>query len=92
MISDMHYGSPAYQAGLGPGMKIIGVNGRLWSMEAMREALKRRKPLDLLVAQGMDLKNFRVDYVDGERFPTLEAIPGAEDFLACIAEAKVKGH
>ena len=30
-FADVIYGSPAYLAGIGPGMKLVAVNGRAWS-------------------------------------------------------------
>ena len=33
-LSDVITGSPAYEAGIGPGMKLLAVNGRKWSPDA----------------------------------------------------------
>ncbi len=52
-ISDTVEGMSAAQAGIGPGMKLIAVNGRHYSPEVLRDALKAGKggstPLELLV-------------------------------------------
>jgi len=37
-IGDAIPALPAYASGLGPGMKIVGVNGHTFSLDAMREA------------------------------------------------------
>jgi len=92
VIVDLHHGSPADKAGLAPTMKVIGVNGRLWSMDGFKEALKCQRPMDLLVAQGLELKTIHVEYREGEKFPTLEAIPGATDLLSAIASPKTKAE
>ncbi len=39
-VRDVIPGSPAYAAGLGPGMKLIAVNGRKWSKDVVRAALR----------------------------------------------------
>src|SRR5438128_5930310 len=42
-IGDVIPELPAYVAGLGPGMKIVGVNGRAYSVEALLEAITEAK-------------------------------------------------
>ena len=83
-IADVVYGSPAYAAGLMPGMKISAVNGRKYAGDALREELRARKPLDLGVEQGSFAGTFHVDYAGGERFPHLERIEGKPDVLGDI--------
>ena len=39
-ITDTIEGMPAAVAGIGPGMKLIAVNGRQYSPEVLRDALK----------------------------------------------------
>src|SRR5262249_42151834 len=39
-LVDVIHGSPAYEAGIGPGMKLLGVNGRKWSPEILKQALR----------------------------------------------------
>src|SRR5271167_1186772 len=52
-VSDTIEGMPAAKAGIGPGMKLIAVNGRRYSSEVLRDALKSAKsspdPIALLV-------------------------------------------
>jgi predicted metalloprotease with PDZ domain len=40
IISDVIPGSPAYAAGIGPGMKLIAVNGRKYTKDVLRAALR----------------------------------------------------
>ena len=40
VISDVIPGSPAYAAGIGPGMKLIAVNGRKYTKDVLRAALR----------------------------------------------------
>jgi len=73
---------------MGPGMKIVAVNGNRWSPEEMHNAVKRTKtataPLDLLVANGKRYVTFRLNYHDGERYPHLEREQGRPDLLEQI--------
>src|SRR5205807_736713 len=52
-VIDVIHDSPAYKAGVGPGMKVIAVNGRKYSKDTIRAALRTgvtdKQPLALLV-------------------------------------------
>jgi predicted metalloprotease with PDZ domain len=83
-VADVVYGTPAYAAGLMPGMKINAVNGRKFSGDALREEIRAKKALDLGVEQGTFAGTFHIDDRDGERFPHLERIAGTPDALSDI--------
>jgi len=87
-IKDLVIESPAFAAGLSPGMKIVAVEGRRWSADLLRQALRdaksRRTPLELIVTNGDFFRTIRIPYYDGERYPRLERIPGAPDLLSRI--------
>jgi predicted metalloprotease with PDZ domain len=87
-VSDVIPGAPAFGSGLGPGMKIIGVNGRAFSVEAVREAIRAAKglsaPIELLMQNGGSLKTYQINYHDGERYPHLERDPSHPDLLRQI--------
>lgn len=64
----------AAKAGVGPGMKLIAVNGRKWAPEVLRSAIKATKksgPLDLLVQNDGFFSTFSLNYKEGERYPLL---------------------
>ena len=69
-------GSAAYAAGVGPGIKLVAVNGRRWSKEVLREALRATKatdaPLELLLENRDFFKTYSIDYHGGEQYPHLE--------------------
>ena len=69
-------------------MKVVGVNGRPYSIEGLREAIRAAKtsagPLELLVQNGGSLKTSQLNYHDGERFPHLEREPSRPDLLQQI--------
>ncbi|MCU1292966.1 MAG: domain family protein, partial [Bryobacterales bacterium] len=73
-IKDVLFGSPAYGVGLGPGMKLIAINGRRASEEVLRQAIKETKSyptLELIVDNDGYIKTIRLDYGGGERHPHL---------------------
>jgi predicted metalloprotease with PDZ domain len=87
-IRDVIPGMPADKAGLSPGMKLLAINGRQWSAEALREAVRASKsataPLELTVENTEYHKNYRLDYHDGARFPHLERATSQPDLLSEI--------
>lgn len=74
-VRDVIPGSPAFAAGLGPGMKIIGVNGRKWSKDVMRavlhESTQNQQAISVLAENGNYYKTYEVNYHEGERYPHL---------------------
>jgi predicted metalloprotease with PDZ domain len=83
-LIDVIPGSPAYQAGIAPGMKIIAVNGRLWSKDVLKEAVRaskdNQKPIEMLVSNAEFVKSYSPDYHHGLQNPHLERSSG-EDLL-----------
>lgn len=91
-ISDVVTGSPAWEAGLGPGMKIVAVDGRAWAPEILPEEVQAAKgasaPIEIAAQQGDALKAFRVNYHEGERYPHLERDASKPDLLGVILAPK----
>ena len=91
-IEDVIPGSPAAQAGIAPGMKLLAVNGRRWSPEILREAMRAAKgssdAIELLVENEGYFRSYRIGYHDGERYPHLERIASQPDLLSEIAKAR----
>ncbi len=87
-LDDVIVGSPAYQSGLGPGMKLVAVNGRKWSPAVLHAALKAAQgsgqPIELLVENAQFFKTYSVAYHDGERNPHLERVAERPDILGDI--------
>jgi predicted metalloprotease with PDZ domain len=84
-VRDVIPGSPSYVAGLGPGMKVIAVNGRKWSKDIIRAALhtgvRSQQPLSLLAENGEYYTTYQVNYHEGERYPHLVRAEGQADLL-----------
>ena len=87
-ISDVVPGSPADQAGLAPDMKLLAVNGRRWTPEILRAAIKSVRtnsaPIDLLMENDEYFKTCRVHYRGGEKYPDLERDETKPDLLGEI--------
>jgi predicted metalloprotease with PDZ domain len=87
VLEDVIPGSPAYNAEIGPGMTLIAVNGRRWSKEVLREALRAAKnnntPIELLIENRDFFKTYLINYHEGEKYPHLERIE-SEDLLTKI--------
>jgi predicted metalloprotease with PDZ domain len=80
------------KAGIGPGMKVIGVNGRRFSTDVLRDALKAATtndaPIELLVENDEYYKTYKLDYHGGERYPHLVRDESKPDLLSEILKAK----
>jgi predicted metalloprotease with PDZ domain len=92
MIADTIEGMPAALAGIGPGMKLVAVNGRQYSPEVLRDALRAGKggaaPLELLVENTDYYKTYKLDYHGGEKYPHLERDESKADLLTQIYNPK----
>jgi len=91
-IEDTIEGMPAAKAGIGPGMKVVAVNGRKFSGDVLRDALKAGKnsgsSLELLVENTDYYKTYKLDYHGGERYPRLVRDEAKPDSLSEIFKAK----
>jgi predicted metalloprotease with PDZ domain len=85
VINDVLPGTTADQAGIGPAMKLVAVNGRRWTPENLRAAVKSAAtngaPIELLIENSDYFKNYRLDYHGGEKYPCLERVPAKPDLL-----------
>src|SRR5581483_3419429 len=90
-IQDTIEGMVAARAGIGPGMKIVAVNGRRFNPQVYREALKEGKdssgPLQLLIENDDYFRTFSLDYHDGEKYPHLVREESKKDMLSDIIRA-----
>ncbi len=85
-VLDSVWNAPAFQAGVTSGMRIAGVNGRVFSPAVFNQALAATAgphpvPMRLLVVNDDYFKTAALDYRGGPRYPHLERIPGAPDYL-----------
>jgi predicted metalloprotease with PDZ domain len=91
-VQDVIPGSPADQAGVGAAMKLVAVNGRRWTADLLRTAVKAARtnaaPIELLVENEDYFKSCKVDYHEGEKYPRLERASTKPDLLKDILKAR----
>jgi predicted metalloprotease with PDZ domain len=95
-IRDVRWGGPADRAKLAPREKIIAVNGRVFSRDAMHDAIHAAKdskePIRLIVQADEYVKTAEIDYHGGEQYPVLQRVDGTPDYLDDITKAMTKGN
>jgi predicted metalloprotease with PDZ domain len=93
-VGDAWPGSPAFEAGVGPGMKIIAVNGRKYSADELKRVLQgsrtSRDPIAFILENGTYYSVVEVDYHGGTRYPHLVRKEGTPDILSAIAEPRLR--
>lgn len=84
-LGNVWWNSPAFNAGITPNMRIISVNGKAYTAEVLRDAIteagKTRRPIELQFRRGDEYKSFSIPYYGGLRIPSLERIDGTPDRL-----------
>jgi predicted metalloprotease with PDZ domain len=90
-VGDAIVGGPAFKAGIASGMKVVGVNGRLYNHEILEDAVKAAKdsaaPISLLVVNDEYYFTANVDYHGGERYPHLKRDDSKPDYLDELIKA-----
>ncbi|WP_206238137.1 M61 family metallopeptidase [Novosphingobium terrae] len=75
-VTSTVWGSPAFNAGLVTGAKIVGINGRSYDADDMKAAVTAAKtsnqPISLVVQRGDRVQTIAIDYHGGLRYPWLE--------------------
>ena len=88
VIMDVREGSPAWTAGLAPGMKLRAVDGQSYTKKVLAFALTSAEhstqPTVFLVEQDGWYHSYDLSYHHGPRYPHLVRIPGTPDMLARI--------
>jgi len=73
---------------VGTGMKLLAVNGRHWTPEILRAAVKaaatNSAPVELLVENEEYFKTCPVNYHEGEKYPVLVRDSAKPDLLGEI--------
>ncbi|HTB95967.1 MAG TPA: hypothetical protein VK716_03095 [Terracidiphilus sp.] len=92
-VNDSIVGSPAFESGISSGMKVLGVNGRLYTHDALVDAIKAAKnnsePITFLVVSDDFYKICSVNYHAGERYPHLIRDEATPDYLTELAKPRM---
>jgi predicted metalloprotease with PDZ domain len=79
VVASVTWDSPAFEAGLTAGTRLVAVNGIAFDPDKLREAITLAKgqsaPIELLVRDDDRFRQARVDYHGGLRYPHLERDP-----------------
>jgi len=90
-VMDSVAGGPAFNAGISPGMKVAGVDGRLYTHDVLEDAIKAAAdssaPITLLVVDDDYYRTTAIDYHGGERYPHLVREDGKPDYLDELIKA-----
>ncbi len=95
-LTNVRWGSPAFDAGLNDSVQLLAVNSRAYTAERLAEAITAAKadkaaskaPVQLLVKEGDTFRTVSIPYNGGLRYPTLERIEGTEDRLQLVLQPK----
>jgi predicted metalloprotease with PDZ domain len=94
-VGDSIVGSPAFEAGISSGMKVIGVNGRVYSHDLLEDAIKAAKEssqlINLLVVDDDYITTATINYNGGSRYPHLVRDDAKADYLDELIKAKRSG-
>ena len=88
-LSDAIEESAAAQAGIGPGMKVVAVDGKAYSADILRDAIKattdpRQRRIDLLIDNEGHIESHVPTCAEGEKYPVLERDATKPDMLSRI--------
>ncbi len=87
-VNESIVGGPAFQAGIGSGMKLVGVNEHIYTHDVLEDAIQSGQPISLLVVADDYFKTFTVDYKGGPRYPHMAREEGKPDEL----DARIKAR
>jgi predicted metalloprotease with PDZ domain len=88
-VMDSIVGGPAFRAGISSGMKVVGVNGRLYDHDLLADAIaaspQASEPITLLIVIDSYYKTCPIDYHGGKRYPHLVRDDSKPDYLDDLA-------
>jgi predicted metalloprotease with PDZ domain len=88
VLREVLWGSPAYDAGLVIGTRLIAVDGIAYDVDVLKGAIATANisalPIELLVLNGKRYRTVRIDYRGGLRFPHLQRTASAPELLSRI--------
>lgn len=92
LVQDVAMGGPAQKVGVVPGARITAVNGRRFSTQDLREAVRvssmNTAPIELTQKNGESSSVLSIGYYGGEKYPVLEREHDKQDLLTLIGTPK----
>ncbi len=93
-VFDTIWNSPAFKAGIVPGMKVVAINGRAFTPELLGDALKASEKsmqkIEFLVVNDDYYSIHRVVYQGGAKYPHLMRVEGKPDWLDDLSKPLAK--
>jgi predicted metalloprotease with PDZ domain len=75
-VTGVQWDSPLFNEGVTVGSQVMAVNGRAWTADGLRDAIREakgaREPIQLLIRKGDEIRQVPLRYFGGLRYPTLE--------------------
>jgi predicted metalloprotease with PDZ domain len=94
LVTDSIVDSPAFNAGISSEMKVIGVNGRLYTHDLLQDAIKDTKdspqPISLTYVDDDYIHTATIDYHGGIRYPHLTRDESKPDYLDELIKAHAR--
>ncbi|HXS69773.1 MAG TPA: peptidase M61, partial [Candidatus Polarisedimenticolia bacterium] len=88
-IIEVGWDTPAFNAGLTVGCKLVALDGRAFESDRLKEDIKAKKsPLKLLVKTGDFYRTVELNYDGGLRYPKLEKTTSGPSSLDALLTAK----
>ena len=92
-VGDSIVGGPAFNAGITSGMKVIAVNGRVYTHDLLEDAIKSSakdpsQPITLLVVNDDFINTSTINYHGGSRYPHLVRDDAKPDYLDELIKAR----
>lgn len=92
-LTEVRWGSPAYEAGLTMGTLLVAVDGREYRADRLKAAITAAKqshqPIELIVKNLDRYRTVRIPYFDGLQYPQLQRIDKTEDRITAILKPRV---
>jgi predicted metalloprotease with PDZ domain len=91
-LSEVRWGSPAYEAGLTQGTKLIAVDGMEYSADRLKQAIRAAgggtRPIELIVRTLDRYRTVAINWSQGLLYPQLQRLPGTPDRFSAIMKPR----
>jgi predicted metalloprotease with PDZ domain len=95
-VMDSVVGSPAFEAGISSGMRVVGVNSHIYTHDVLEDAIRAAKensaPISILVISDDYYRSCTVNYHGGDRYPHLVRDDSKPDYLDDLAKPRASSR
>jgi len=94
-VVDAIPGMPAFESGISPYLRLVGVNGRQFSTDELNRAVAESKsavtPIVITAMNTGSIETHEIPYHGGNRYPHLQRVDGTPDYLGDILKPLTAG-